>query len=304
MFTQCPQCGSYFRVREAQLNAANGKVRCSLCTATFNARDHLHEQLPRRDELTAEQDSDTTTDEAVVARDPRTPDLFDEQPPAASAQDETRPEAPARDHGNDLPDPDTAMEAPAWLLESDRVQHPESRALLWTLGSVVMLILLGLQLLHAERDYWRDHPTLGHWVTAAYDSLGQPLPEPRSLEALAIMRADIAGRVDDPGVLRVTAVLENSSPEPQPLPAIYIRLEDRWGMNMGYGFFLPSEWIHPDSRDTALERGQIEAGGRLPLRVALNDPTQEAVSFHMEPCWIEDEGFACKPQRGGAAFVR
>ncbi len=41
MLTRCPHCGATFRVTEAHLNAAHGKVRCGACMAIFNATEHL-----------------------------------------------------------------------------------------------------------------------------------------------------------------------------------------------------------------------------------------------------------------------
>lgn len=42
MQTRCPHCQTTFRVSEAQLNAAKGKVRCGKCQQVFNAREHIH----------------------------------------------------------------------------------------------------------------------------------------------------------------------------------------------------------------------------------------------------------------------
>lgn len=42
MQTRCPHCQTTFRVSEAQLNAAKGKVRCGKCQQVFNAREYIH----------------------------------------------------------------------------------------------------------------------------------------------------------------------------------------------------------------------------------------------------------------------
>lgn len=43
MLTCCPKCQTHFRVRQAQLHVARGKVRCGKCHHVFNARLHLFE---------------------------------------------------------------------------------------------------------------------------------------------------------------------------------------------------------------------------------------------------------------------
>lgn len=39
--TQCPHCGTSFRVRTEQLAVANGSVRCGACLQVFSARNHV-----------------------------------------------------------------------------------------------------------------------------------------------------------------------------------------------------------------------------------------------------------------------
>lgn len=44
--TQCPRCGTSFRVTEAHLAVAAGAVRCGSCLHIFNARDHWTDAAP------------------------------------------------------------------------------------------------------------------------------------------------------------------------------------------------------------------------------------------------------------------
>ncbi len=46
MVTRCPQCGTSFRITQAQVKAAKGAVRCGSCLQIFKALDNLSE--PRR----------------------------------------------------------------------------------------------------------------------------------------------------------------------------------------------------------------------------------------------------------------
>ncbi|MEM9622574.1 MAG: DUF3426 domain-containing protein [Pseudomonadota bacterium] len=41
LITQCPNCTTRFKVTEAQLQVANGQVRCGACLAVFDGTDHL-----------------------------------------------------------------------------------------------------------------------------------------------------------------------------------------------------------------------------------------------------------------------
>ena len=44
MYTQCPDCATVFRVTAEALRAAQGDVRCGVCSTTFNALENLSEQ--------------------------------------------------------------------------------------------------------------------------------------------------------------------------------------------------------------------------------------------------------------------
>jgi predicted Zn finger-like uncharacterized protein len=44
--TQCPQCGTRFKVTQDQLDAHEGLVRCGRCHEVFDAAKHLHDDEP------------------------------------------------------------------------------------------------------------------------------------------------------------------------------------------------------------------------------------------------------------------
>ncbi|MCP1728604.1 putative Zn finger-like uncharacterized protein [Natronospira proteinivora] len=310
MFTQCPKCGSYFRVRDEELHAASGEVRCSLCTNTFNALSHLEPELPETGDETEENREPEAASESTPStadeRDPLTRDLFDE---VAESRPETAPE--------ETPEPNPGLEettaTPKWSappegmstalspFEASEQRTPPSRgeSALWMLGSILLLLLLGIQLIHAERHYWTQHAWLGEPVSRVYETVIGEVPRERNLSQLDVIRTDIAGADGESGNLRVTGVVENQGDRDQPLPAVYVRLEDRWGLNMGHGFFGPQDWIYREQLPSG-----FPARSRLPLRLELSDPGRDAVGFHIELCWPQEEGYACRPQRGGAAFTR
>ena len=51
LITQCPNCETRFRVTEAQLQVAHGRVRCGACLSVFDGTAHLSldgEELQRQ----------------------------------------------------------------------------------------------------------------------------------------------------------------------------------------------------------------------------------------------------------------
>ena len=85
MYTQCPECGTVFRVTAEVLKQAAGKVRCGGCGMAFNALDYLSEQKPAprsRDdeaaslpELEPESDDELTDQPSAVDRSPAAGDV-------------------------------------------------------------------------------------------------------------------------------------------------------------------------------------------------------------------------------------
>ena len=45
MYTCCPHCQTCFRITKAQLDVAQGKVRCGHCKEIFNGKEHLQESI-------------------------------------------------------------------------------------------------------------------------------------------------------------------------------------------------------------------------------------------------------------------
>ena len=50
MQTQCPQCGTQFRVTETQINSADGYVRCSVCEKVFNVHEVVNKTSLEHDD--------------------------------------------------------------------------------------------------------------------------------------------------------------------------------------------------------------------------------------------------------------
>ncbi len=84
MYTQCPNCHTYFRIGPEHLKAAGGKVRCGQCDTVFNALDTLTDELPET--LQAEPEAETTFDDQSAPPEP-------EADETEAAQAETTEEA-------------------------------------------------------------------------------------------------------------------------------------------------------------------------------------------------------------------
>lgn len=88
MYTQCPDCGTVFRVTADALRVAQGDVRCGICSTRFNALESLRDE-PRV--LLADQPpEDTITVEELPGN-----ELIELSSPEAEAEVVPAPEPPA-----------------------------------------------------------------------------------------------------------------------------------------------------------------------------------------------------------------
>lgn len=93
--TQCPRCGTSFRVTEAHLAVAAGAVRCGSCLHIFNAREHWAEETPPAPE--PERPADEPNFDDIVIDDDA---LFDDNTPLFA---DDQPESPGDLYGSAAP---------------------------------------------------------------------------------------------------------------------------------------------------------------------------------------------------------
>lgn len=126
MYTCCPHCQTCFRITKAQLDVAQGKVRCGHCKEIFNGKEHLQESIaPEKSESPA---SDTPS-AAVISSAPTEPesekeisdskgidfDLFD----LSSIPDSDSEEEEWLEEDENLSDDYDEMESDDWLEDDE-----------------------------------------------------------------------------------------------------------------------------------------------------------------------------------------
>lgn len=249
MYTQCPNCHSYFRVTAEQLRAAEGRVRCGVCDTVFDALEHLEEALPRTEPdpevATAppepEAEPETTPDSEPVPRRPRQP----------SGTRDKRKQTPAA-HGRG---------------------HRLAATTGWLVGSLLLLALFPVQFLYFERDalaasYPELRPTLEQ-LCAVADCRVEPQRDPA---AFNIAGREIRAHPERQGALRVTAELVNNADYAQPLPFLHLILSDRNNQPLAAGRFEPTDYH-------AAPPERLPPGEAASVELDIPDPGPEAVNF-------------------------
>lgn len=285
MYTQCPQCRTHFRVRSEHLRAAGGSVRCSLCHHTFNALESLSESLPesaRTAETRELRQSDVVRD--TDAGD-RTGDMFEQL-----SMDGGEPASP-RNGAADTERP--GSDDPASELSDLGLLAPRKRPLwqnvAWGLGTAVLVLALGVQLVHAHRDELSNRSTIGPWLERVYTMLEMPRSPRTNLFRFRIHRTEMLAPPDQTGALVLTGVLRNTADFEQQPPHLYLRVEDRWGRRVGHRYVEPASYLAETDRGLAA----ISSDAEIAFRVTLRDPGPEAVGFTLQPCTRREGRYLC-----------
>jgi predicted Zn finger-like uncharacterized protein len=104
VYTQCPDCATVFRITAEALRAAQGDVRCGVCSTSFNALENLSE---RAFEASAEDDAPSPDDSMTVEELPGNENIELSAPvelmavPDAPAEPDVPADAPSGEPAND-----------------------------------------------------------------------------------------------------------------------------------------------------------------------------------------------------------
>jgi predicted Zn finger-like uncharacterized protein len=158
---------------------------------------------------------------------------------------------------------------------------------MWAAGSVALLFLLLLQIVHHYRHDLAANSTLNGPLTAVYAALGIPIVPRWDLTAYEVRQLGASTGPDAPGQITVRASVKNTGHQAQPLPLLRVTLQDRFGNRIASRDVAPQSYL-----PRAIPRSSVLAAGqRVDAEMAFVDPGANAVGFEID---------ACLPAPGGA----
>jgi predicted Zn finger-like uncharacterized protein len=279
IITQCPGCGTTFRVTPPQLQAQHGMVRCGRCAHVFDGFKTLA-TLP-----------DVTPDEAAppegVARDAPVTEATP-LPPAEvfAAPEPAAPAAFTEDAPVAAPLPFTqpAAAPPPFAEPAGAAPAAQRRTGGWAFGASLLLVVLAAQAVYFYRSNIaasmpEARPTLGKMCEFLHCTVHLPQrPRQISIEASDMQAVDPA----NPGLIALTATLRNHATIELGYPALDVVLTNVKEHTVARRIFLPADYlvagkdpragIAPNAEITVrldLETGDLGAAGfRLDLIAA------------------------------------
>lgn len=256
MNTQCPHCQTLFRIDQAQLDAAAGRVRCSECRHVFDARAHLQSELPL-------------------------------EPPTTDATTEATTEpAPSQQAGLGLDEPgagETAGTVRGVLLSdlgsTSPVRTRRSPAALagWVVFNLLLLALLIGQLVFVQRDVFAQQPQLRPLLEPMCELAGCQLAPLRAVDRIELVRRDVYQHPSRDDALLIDATMVNNAGFAQPYPLFTVGLGDRRGRIMSRRSFAPDEYL-----DQYLPGARMVPGLPIRITLALAAPEHSTQTFEFE----------------------
>lgn len=165
---------------------------------------------------------------------------------------------------------------------TDAASQPPTSRLdgIWAGGSVALLLLLFLQIVHHYRNDLAATSTFNGPLTSIYAAVGIPVVPRWDLNAYEVRQLGASTGPDTPGQITVRASVKNTGHQAQPLPLLRVTLQDRFGNRIASRDVTPQSYL-----PRAIPRSSVLAAGqRVDAEMAFVDPGANAVGFEIDAC--------------------
>ena len=263
MVTQCPSCGTRFRVKPEQLEARQGRVRCGLCMTVFDGRQPLAAAPESGSPVPPPQESPAFRLEPV--------DPGKAAPESAPAPD---PAPEERDYGP--PPEQLSFDDQVWIEE----QHARRRAAIWwALGAMLLLVVLGAHATYVFRSELAARvPGLKPQLTRLCERLRCAVMPPQRPSLIAIEASDLQFMDSkQPALIQLTATLRNHADYDVGYPALDLVLTNNLEHTLARRIFLPTEYLERTRNPAA----GIAANAELTVQLELDTGTLNPAGYRL-----------------------
>ena len=165
----------------------------------------------------------------------------------------------------------------------------------WGVGAVVLLVLLAIQLINANRLALSETAVIGPSLGAVYSALGHPLQAAPQPSSWVISNINVTSDPETPGALSITGSLQNHADFAQAWPLLRVELTNRYGDALRARDFTAGEYLPANRPATWLGSGMAAH-----FRIDVVDPGPDAVGFQVQACLNLDNQRQCSSNAGGS----
>lgn len=278
MKTHCPQCGTMFRATEAQINMADGYVRCGVCENIFNVFEVENSSSIGTDDIPSLSD-ETTPGEAPSEN---TTETASEQESLAKTD---QPATGTRDDSLDFFNEEVTRSLPHVVPEKLRKavtsESPSALStLLWSFGTIALTACLLLEYVWFNRYQYYQSPVL----QTVMDNICERLPcekiSMRSPEKIELIARNIYTHPNEKNALMIDVTLKNIARFAQPYPVMHISFSDLRGNKVATRSFLPEEYLAIENRQANnLQQTLLRPDTSTELTLEIQDPGKQATTY-------------------------
>ena len=251
MQAECPNCHTLFRITEAQLDMADGMVRCGYCKEVFDARimNDLH---PVEDRLHA----------------------FEDTPREGTQQPELSRRIDVEHESIFFGKPDDIV-PDQFSTESDARHYSMLATVSWSLAILVLIAAL------AAEYIWFNQPAL--MLDPRLESLTAKLCEltdcqhlqMRNPSKIEMISRNVYTHPNEKEALMVSTTLVNHASYAQPYPDVQIDFSNVRGELVASRRFIPEEYLQTDNEQLSL----LQSGNPITFGLEIIDPGKEAITY-------------------------
>lgn len=279
--TRCPDCETAFQVTKAQLEAAQGSVRCGSCLHTFDARDCLvttgTDFMLQEPSVHSEQGSRVDPDAQRLNDPGHGPEILsvlaEDKDSARDLAASDAAEDPTKKPRRRVQIPDSIAHGPLELQARKTTNLP--RLLGWALLNLLLILTLIAQLAYLYFDSWRSHAWSGAWIEKACAYVDCPAPRRNDLDLLGTSDLRVRSHPELSGMLVVELTISNRASFSQPLPILEIEFIDVLGSAIEARRIRPEAYLPGfDARADFLH-----AASSVQILLETPDPGDHAVNY-------------------------
>ena len=252
MQAECPNCHTLFRVTEAQLDMAEGMVRCGFCKQVFNAR---------AEDDVSEDKQQPIRSAAQIPDDDLTPDLV-------SPDNEPKIDAITADEYDDL----AADDSDAF---SSARSYSTAATVAWSVAILALIASLAVEYIwfnHPELLQGQSYQPLTKKLCAVTDCTHLQKRDPSQIEMIS---RNVYSHPNEQDALMISTTLVNYASFAQPYPDVQIDFSNVRGKLIASRRFRPEEYLQLDKDQI----GVIEPGTQFAFGLEISDPGREAITF-------------------------
>ena len=256
--TRCPQCGTHFKVSQAQLEAHQGMVRCGCCQAIFNAEQSLDDGQPSP-QLSL----------PIAPEEGEQPALLPDTNPDAAVKP-------------DLPAPALTPAAQISVLEEAYEEPGQSAAAKrhwpWVIGALLLLLALLAQAGYFFRvELAARLPGLKPLLASYCDLLKCAIPLPQKADLLSIESSELEASPAQASSISLNAILRNRAPYTQAYPNLELTLTDMTDTALARRTFHPAEYLKPGED----EKQGLAASREISIRLNLDTTDLKPAGYRL-----------------------